>query len=70
MALMAKKRKASWGSDLKALRESFGPEFTQEKAAAYLDVPLSTLRSWEQGRYEPPPYVRKLVRRLLENYPG
>ncbi len=64
MVGMAKKKPAAlWGDKLQALRKSKG--LIQTAAAHLLDIPVSTLRNWEQGRTLPPPYVRRLVERIL-----
>ncbi len=62
MALMTAKRNP-WGARLKKLREGM----TQEETAAFLKVPLTTLRNWEQGRVAPPAYVRRLIERALND---
>jgi DNA-binding transcriptional regulator YiaG len=65
MTVAAKKRPASgWGQRLKAMRESKG--LTQEEAARALEVPVSTIRNWEQGRTAPAPYVARLIMKLLD----
>jgi DNA-binding transcriptional regulator YiaG len=63
MAVMAKKRANPWAKRLKTLRDSKG--LSQPEAARFLDIPVSTLKNWEQSRTLPPPYVRKLVERAL-----
>lgn len=63
MVLMAAKKHA-WGRRLKKLRKATG--LTQIEVAETLAIPLTTLRNWEQGRVEPPTYVRLLVERALE----
>jgi DNA-binding transcriptional regulator YiaG len=68
MAVMEKKPKSKWGGRLQALRLRKG--LSQERAAAYLQVPVSTLRGWEQGRHTPSPYVQRFVTRLLEQHGG
>ena len=45
--------------DMKELRESTG--MTQKAFAMAYDIPLSTLRKWEQGESKPAPYVMKLI---------
>ena len=48
---------------VKELRESTG--LTQKEFAATYDIPLSTLRKWEQGEASPAPYVLTLLARTL-----
>lgn len=48
---------------VKELRESTG--LTQKEFAAMYDIPLSTLRKWEQGEASPAPYVLTLLARTL-----
>ena len=52
---------------VKELRTLTG--MTQSKFAAYFDIPVRTLQDWEQGRYNPPPYVVSMMERIwkLEN---
>ena len=49
--------------DIRELRESTG--LTQKDFAAMYEIPLSTLRKWEQGEAAPPPYVLALIARTL-----
>jgi transcriptional regulator with XRE-family HTH domain len=43
---------------------------TQSQAAGMLNVPLSTLKNWEQNRRQPPALVSLLIERLKpEDYP-
>jgi DNA-binding transcriptional regulator YiaG len=65
IAGMAKKANP-WGAKLKALRLS--KRLSQAGAATYLEIPVATLRGWEQGRHAPPVYVRALVMRLLKQH--
>ena len=48
---------------VKEMRESTG--LTQKEFAAMYDIPLSTLRKWEQGEASPAPYVLTLLARTL-----
>lgn len=48
---------------VRELRESTG--MTQKAFAELFDIPLSTLRKWEQGEASPPPYVVRMMARLL-----
>lgn len=45
-----------------------GLRLTQKDAAELLRVPLSTIRSWEQHRYEPDDAAKTLIR-LLYRHP-
>jgi len=42
-------------------------EMTQEQFATALRIPVSTLRNWEQGRVEPDPAAKALLRVLAKN---
>ncbi|GJE81333.1 MULTISPECIES: helix-turn-helix domain-containing protein [Methylorubrum] len=46
----------------RAVREQFG--LTQAAFAAWIGVPLATLRNWEQGRTSPDPSARALMRMM------
>ena len=48
---------------IRELREATG--LTQKAFAELFDIPVSTLRKWEQGESSPPPYVLKLIAREL-----
>lgn len=61
-----KKPKTAWAKKLQALRDR--KQLSQPDAAAHLDIPVSTLRGWEQGRHTPPPYVQRFILRLLGQY--
>ncbi len=57
------------GPDTTTLGESTSPQairkrlgMTQERFAQALRIPLATLRNWEQGRVEPDPAARSLLR--------
>jgi DNA-binding transcriptional regulator YiaG len=56
--------KGDWGSKLAALR--LKARMSQPEAAVYLDMPVSTLRNWEQGRNLPHEYIRREVERQLK----
>jgi DNA-binding XRE family transcriptional regulator len=43
---------------------------TQEQAAAAIGCPVATYRDWEQGRREPPAWIRKLAIGKLANATG
>ena len=47
---------------LKEVRAASG--LSQAKFAAVIDVPLCTLRNWEQGRREPPGPAKVLLRAI------
>jgi len=63
---------------VKTLRRALG--LTQEELAKRYDIPIGTLRDWEQGRTEPDQPVRayltviahdpEVVRRALESGPA
>lgn len=64
-ATMAKKKpKTVWAGKFQALRLKKG--FSQDRAAEALDIPVATIRGWEQGRHTPPVYIQRLILRLLE----
>src|SRR3954453_17063425 len=46
--------------EVKRTRARLGP--SQEAFAAALDMPVATLRNWEQGRYDPDPAARAPIR--------
>lgn len=48
---------------IRDLRDSTG--LTQKEFAERFDIPLSTLRKWEQGEASPAPYVVKMIASLL-----
>ena len=50
-------------STIRELRESTG--LTQKAFAALYDIPVSTLRKWEQGEASPAPYVIQLLARTV-----
>ncbi len=50
---------------IKVLRASAG--LTQEKFAALIQVELSTLRNWEQGRREPTGPAKALIRAITND---
>ena len=52
--------------DPRALRARF--ELTQEEFAARLEIPVSTLRNWEQGRRRPDPAAVKLLK-IIARHP-
>lgn len=49
--------------DIRELRDS--TKMTQKEFAHYYDIPLSTLRKWEQGKASPPNYVIKMIAKSL-----
>ena len=50
---------------IKVLRAKAG--LTQEKFAALIQVDLSTLRNWEQGRREPTGPAKALIRAIMND---
>lgn len=52
--------------NFKELRKRHG--ITQAKLANITNIPLDTIRSWEQGRRTPPGYVSDYIREKLEVY--
>ena len=52
--------------DPRGLRARF--ELTQEEFAARLEIPVSTLRNWEQGRRRPDPAAIKLLK-IIARHP-
>ena len=48
---------------IRELRKSTG--LTQKNFAKMFDIPLSTLRKWEQGESSPSPYVIQLLARMI-----
>ncbi|HEX8166720.1 MAG TPA: helix-turn-helix domain-containing protein [Beijerinckiaceae bacterium] len=51
--------------DVRIAREKTG--LSQERFAARLGLPLSMLRDWEEGRFNPDPAARALVRIVLKD---
>lgn len=51
---------------IKELRKKQG--ITQAELASITNIPLDTIRSWEQGRRTPPGYVADYIRVKLEGY--
>ena len=49
---------------IKELRLQTG--LSQSKFANMFDIPLATLKDWEQGRRRPPIYVINMVKSILE----
>lgn len=49
-----------FGRDVRLAREKTG--LSQERFAAALGLPVATLRNWEQGRFNPDPAARALIR--------
>lgn len=49
---------------VKELRTQLG--FSQSKFAAMFNIPVSTLKDWEQERRTPPPYVLEMIKTILE----
>ena len=49
---------------IKELRSQTG--LSQSKFAAMFDIPVSTLKDWEQERRTPPAYVVNMIKKILE----
>ncbi len=58
------KKASTWGGRLKAARKARG--LSQSEAARELDIPVATIRNWEQGRTTPPAYFQRLVLKVLQ----
>ncbi len=50
--------------NIKEIRIQTG--LSQSKFASMFDIPVSTLKDWEQGRRTPPSYVVKMIKTILE----
>ena len=50
--------------NIKELRSQMG--LSQSKFAAMFDIPVSTLKNWEQERRTPPAYVVSMIKTVLE----
>lgn len=48
---------------IKTLRQRL--KMNQKEFAAYLSIPVSTIRSWEQNRRKPPDYIINLIERMI-----
>lgn len=48
------------GNEVAQARQELG--LTQEAFAKLLDTPVGTVRGWEQGRRQPPPSAKVLMR--------
>ena len=46
------------------LRASTG--LSQDKFAERYGIPASTLRKWEQGQRDPPPYVIRMLEKIIK----
>ena len=49
---------------IKELRKA--TNMSQSKFSAYFDIPTSTLQDWEHERRTPPPYIIKMMKRILD----
>lgn len=47
---------------IKEIRTSMG--LSQQQFADYFEIPVKTIRDWEQGRRKPPDYIPKLLERV------
>lgn len=50
---------------IKELRALTG--MSQSRFAAYFGIPVRSLQEWEQERKQPPPYLARLLERILDN---
>lgn len=50
--------------NIKEMRSQTG--FSQSKFAEMFDIPVATLKDWEQGRRTPPVYVTNMIKTILE----
>lgn len=50
--------------EIKEIRMKTG--MSQTEFAKHLDIPVSTIRNWEQGIRKPPIYVLSLIKKVLE----
>ena len=50
-------------NEIKELREKTG--LTQKQFSEHFDIPIGTLRRWEQGQGKPPSYVMTLLERAM-----
>lgn len=49
---------------IQQLRKSTG--MSQSKFSSSFGIPTSTLQDWEHGRRTPPPYIIRMMERILE----
>lgn len=49
---------------IQELRKQSG--MSQKQFADYLEIPVATIRNWEQGRRVPPDYVISLISKVLD----
>lgn len=54
-------------TSIQEIRKKTG--LSQNKFAAALNIPPSSLKKWEQGQYECPPYVVELIAYRVEHDP-
>lgn len=50
--------------NIKEMRSQTG--FSQSKFADMFEIPVATLKDWEQGRRTPPAYVINMIKTILE----
>lgn len=50
--------------NVKEIRNQTG--FSQSKFAEMFDIPVATLKDWEQGRRNPPVYIINMIKTILE----
>lgn len=53
---------STWNEKIKELRKLKG--WTQQKLAEYLDVSISTVQKWEQGKFMPSKHAAKRLTEL------
>lgn len=56
------------GADIRSWRERLG--LTQAEAAKRLQVPLNTLKNWEQGQQRPDKWRAEGLRKKMVDYSG
>ena len=49
---------------IQELRKQSG--MSQKQFADYLEIPVATIRNWEQGRRVPPDYVINLITKVMD----
>ncbi len=55
------------GMSFMSIREMrFQTGLSQRKFANMFDIPVATLKDWEQGRRTPPIYVVNMIKTILE----
>lgn len=49
---------------IQELRKQSG--MSQKQFADYLEIPVATIRNWEQGRRVPPDYIINLIAKVMD----